>query len=453
MDTQSGLAPPRRTWAVLSLSLGVGLAVMDSTIANVALPAIARDLQVPAAESISVVNAYHLANAMALLPLAALGERIGYRRIYAFGLALLTLAALGCTVVASFHGLVLMRAAQGIGAAGVLSVNIALVRLVHPPERLGRGIAINSMMVALSMAIGPSLAGAVLALGDWPWLFAMTIPPGLAALAASLRTLPSNPGNGLPFDRTGAVMNGAFFLTLVLALNGYRQGWSVGEVGAGLAAAAAIGMLFVRNQLDKAAPLLPIDLLRIRPFRLALATSSTAFTSQTMALVALPFWLHDTLGATVVETGLYMTAWPLAIVATGPLVGRLTDRHPAGLLSSAGLAAMGLGYLSLALLEQAPSALDIAWRMALCGVGFGLYQSPNNHAILSAAPRSRSAGASGMLGTARLMGQALGASLVALVFHLAAARGPTLALHVAAAIAGAAMLVSASRLHGRVAAA
>jgi DHA2 family multidrug resistance protein-like MFS transporter len=165
-----------------------------------------------------------------------------------------------------------------------------------------------------------------------------------------------------------------------------------------------------------------------------------------MAYVALPFYLQNVLGRSAVQTGLLMTPWPLMTAIVAPIAGRLADRYPAGILGGIGLAAFGSGVGALAILPSHAGAADIAWRMAVCGAGFGLFQSPNNRAIIDAAPRERSGGASGMLGTARLLGQTMGAALVALIFGLSPAAGTSRALAVASGIALVAALVSCLRL-------
>lgn len=311
---------------------------------------------------------------------------------------------------------------------------------------LGRGLSINAMVVALSSAVGPTVASAVLSVAPWPWLFAINVPIGIAAVLGSLRALPANPLHDAPYDIPSALMNACVFGLLIMAVDGLGHGERGAYVAAELAVALVVGWFFVKRQLSQPAPLLPVDLMRIPLFALSICTSIASFTSQMLAFVALPFWLQHSLGFSQVQTGLYMTPWPLVIVVAAPLSGVLSDRYSAGMLGGIGLALFAAGLLSLAMIGAHPDSVDIAWRMALCGAGFGLFQSPNNRAILSSAPRSRAGGAGGMLSTARLTGQTLGAALVALIFGIAPAHGPTVALYVAAAFAAAAAVVSTLRI-------
>lgn len=446
MNADTGLPLPQRYRAIVCVALGITLAVLDGAIANVALPTIARDLRASDAASIWIVNAYQLAVTISLLPLASLGERIGYRRIYICGLALFTAASLGCSLAGSLPALAVMRVIQGFGAAGIMSVNAALVRMIYPSSLLGRGLSINTMVVALSSALGPTVASAVLSVASWPWLFAINVPIGIAAVVGSVRALPANPRHDAPYDTLSALMNACVFGLLIVAVDGLGHGERHAYVAAEMVVAGVVGVFFVKRQLSQPAPLLPVDLLRIPLFALSICTSIASFSSQMLAFVALPFWLQNTLGFSQVATGIYMTPWPLVMVVAAPLAGMLSDRYSAGTLGGIGLALFAAGLLSLATIGPHPGTVDIVWRMALCGTGFGLFQTPNNRAIMSSAPRMRSGGAGGMLGTARLTGQTLGAAIAALIFSVAPAHGPTVALYVATAFAAIAAVVSTLRI-------
>jgi DHA2 family multidrug resistance protein-like MFS transporter len=430
---------------VASVALAVGMTVLDSAIANVALPVIARDFGARPSESIWIVNAYQLAIVISLLPLASLGEIIGFRRIYLAGLALFTLASLACALSASLPALTAARALQGLGAAGVMSMNGGLVRFIWPQRMLGRGIGVNALVVSLAAAVGPTLAAGILSLGPWPWLFAVNIPLGLAALALASRVLPANPLSGQRFDTLGATLNA---LTFGLLITGVDVVTRTADKIAGaleLVGGMLFGTLLVRREWRRPWPLVPFDLLRDRIFALSIATSIASFAAQTLAFVSLPFHLEGGLHRSQVATGLLLTPWPVALAIMAPLAGRLSDKVSAALLCAAGLATMAVGLIALALLTPGAADVDIGWRMAGCGVGFGLFQAPNNRMMLTAAPRARAGAAGGMLGTARLTGQTLGAVLTAILFDLAGGRGETLALEAAAGFALTAAAISLTR--------
>src|SRR3569623_344703 len=176
IEHADGLPQPQRNQAVLTIALGIIMAVVDSAIATVALPTIAADLNARPAFSIWIVTGYQLAITISLLPLAALGEIVGYRRAYLVGLVLFTLASAFCALAHTLPLLTIARIVQGFGAAGIMSVNAALVRFTYPRSQLGRGIGINALVVAFSAAIGPTLAAGILAVGSWPWLIAINEP-------------------------------------------------------------------------------------------------------------------------------------------------------------------------------------------------------------------------------------------------------------------------------------
>jgi len=445
-SSHDGVPLPQRYWAILVIALGVSMAVLDGAIANVALPTIARDLNASPASSIWVVNAYQLAITVSLLAFSSLGDIIGYKRIYQWGLAVFTVTSVGCALSDSLTTLTVARILQGFGAAAIMSVNTALIRVIYPKAQLGRGMGFNSLLVALSSAAGPTIAAAILSLTSWQWLFAINLPIGLVAWLVALRALPANPHKASHrFDIQSALLNALTFGLLIFSVDGFGHGASPLLVGGLLAVALAVGWVFVRRQLSLAAPLLPIDLLRIPLFGLSVCTSICSFTAQMLALVSLPFYLQS-LGYGPAQIGLLMTPWPLVIMVVAPLSGRLVEKYSPGLLGAVGLSLFAAGLLSLAMLPAQPSHLDIVWRMALCGVGFGFFQSPNNFAMLSSAPPHRSGGASGMLGTARLLGQTTGASLVALLFTLFPHHGTHTGLIVGAAFALGAAAVSCLRM-------
>jgi len=430
-----GLPQPQRNWAIHTIALGLIMAVMDGAIANVALPTIARDLDASPAFSIWIVNGYQLAITISLLPLASLGEIIGYRRVYLVGLVLFTLASLFCALSDTLLLLTLARIAQGFGAAGIMSVNSALVRFTYPRAQLARGIGLNAMVVAISAAIGPTVASAILAVGTWPYLFAINIPLGLGALALGWRYLPHTLRASHAFDWPSAVLSAVTFGLGIAAIDSVGHGEALYLYLSEFAVAAVACLLLVRRQTEVSSPLLPIDLMRIPIFALSVCTSVASFCAQMLAYVALPFYLATRFGYSAVEIGLLITPWPIAIVFAAPLAGRLVEIYPAGLLGGIGLLLFAVGLGTLALLPDHPALTDVVWRMALSGAGFGLFQTPNNRTMIAAAPRERSGGASGVLGTARLLGQTLGASLVALLLARYPAEGTQLSLAAGAGFA------------------
>lgn len=411
---------PRQYLAVVAVLLAIIMSVLDGTIMNIALPTLAHDFDVSPSSAIWIVNAYQLVITMTLLSFAALGDIYGYRRIFLIGISIFVGASLACTLSTSFWMLTVARIVQGFGASCVMSVNTALIRLIYPPEILGRGMAINAMVVAVAAAAGPSIAGAILSLGTWEWLFAVNIPLGLAALFIGYRLLPKNPASEVKqkFDKISAVANALTFGLLIYSLDGFAHSENRRFIVVQLALLVVIGIFFIRRQLKETTPILPVDLLKIPVFSLSIGTSVFSFTAQMLVMVSFPFFLQNVLDYSAVQIGLLLTPWPLATILAAPVAGRLVERVHPGLLGGIGMGIFAAGLFTLYLLPPHPAEWNIIWRMALCGIGFGLFQTPNNVMIVSSAPTHRSGGASGMLGTARLLGQTLGTTLVALIFRM-----------------------------------
>jgi DHA2 family multidrug resistance protein-like MFS transporter len=310
---------------------------------------------------------------------------------------------------------------------------------------LGRGIGLNAMVISISGAAGPTVAAAILARGSWEWLFAVNVPIGILAVIVGARALPRTVGSGRRFDGISALLNAATFGFLItgaesIAREGLASGLSKLAIGAVAAA------LLAWREFRVPMPLVPFDLLRIPIFGLSILTSIVSFSAQMLAYVGLPFYFQGPLGRSAVETGLLMTPWPLAIAVAAPIAGRLADRHRAGTLGGFGLGVFAVGLGLMAALPTDVTNLDIVWRMAVCGLGFGFFQSPNNRAMVTSAPIHRSGAAGGMLATARLLGQTTGAVTMAVFFHLAGVRATKAGLMTAAGVACLAAVISLSRL-------
>lgn len=445
-DAASGLPEARRAWAAAAIFTALAMASLDTAIANIALPAISADLHVSPADVVWVVNIYQIALVATLLPLGALGEIVGHERIYLGGLVLFTIASVACALAWSLPSLVVARALQGLGASGIMSVNTALVRFVYPGKMLGRGLGHNALVVATAFTFGPTIASGILALGSWPWLFAINLPIGLIVIAIALKMLPRTPRASHRFDFLGAALASACLGLFITGIGSAAHGSAPLTVAVEIAAAIVLGVLLNRRHVDHPAPMLPMDLFRRGMFALSAATAVCSFAVQGLGFVSLPFYFEDILQRSQVETGFFMTPWPLAVAIMAPIAGRLSDRFPAGLLGGIGLVMLGIGMALLAAMPDNPSIPNIVWRMLICGIGFGFFQAPNMKAILSSAPPHRSGGASSIVATARLTGQTTGAALAALCFSLAGREGATVALALGAGFAALGSLMSFLRL-------
>jgi DHA2 family multidrug resistance protein-like MFS transporter len=441
--TSDGLPLPRRYGAIAALGCGSALVIIDGGVANVALPTIARDLGVAPSSVVSIVTVYQVMLVMLLLPFSGLGERIGLKRTYQAGQIIFALATLLCFFARSLPFLLVVRAAQAIGAAGVLSVSSALLRQTYPAAQLGRGLGINSVIVTSSAAIAPTVGGLVLAVAPWPWVFASAIPFALVSIALG-RALPDPKPGSAHLDLAGSIMCAAMFGLIIGGAESFVHGDSP-VVSAGIVVAGAvIGWFFVRRELQATAPILPVDLLARPIIALSAFGSLTAFTASMTLLVSTPFRL-SALGFNATQIGACIAPWPLTNMIVAPLSGFLSDRIPAGILGGVGMAVTLVALALLATMPADPTYLDVAWRMALCGSGFGLYLPPNARLVVGSAPRSRAAAAGGLVSTVRLTGQTTGATLAAALLAAGVGAGAVPPL-VAAGLALVAGICSIARL-------
>ncbi|WP_186764485.1 MFS transporter [Pistricoccus aurantiacus] len=440
-----GLPGPERRLAVLALVSGTLMAVIDNTMINIALPSIGESLAVSPARSVWVVSLFQVVSAAFLLIFASLSELLSRRRVYMAGLTLFTLASLGAALSRSFEWLLVFRALQGVGAAATLSIGPSLYRLIFPTRLLGAAMGLSALVVAGGYASGPTIGGLILSMTDWPWLFALNLPIGALALALAWRALPKEPRREGGFDVLGAVLSALMLAGFFLAMDALGEGAETGRILLLLTVSVVAGGLFLRRQRRAPHPLLPLTLFDEPRFSLALLVSGSAFIAQGLSFVALSFLYQQEMDYSPLETAWLFTPWPLTIMVAAPIAGRLADRLNPALVSSLGLTVLLCGLASLVLLEPQASLADSLWRTALCGLGFGLFQAPNNRELMSSIPKARSANASGMMSTTRTIGQSLGVTFVGVV--LGAGLGSVqLSLWFGFAAAGLALLVSLGRV-------
>lgn len=437
----SGLPGARGRVAIAAVLAAMVLVVLDAAIANIALPTIARSLHVSPAMSVWVITAYQTALLMALLPCAALGESLGYRRVFTCGVALFTGASVLCALSPSLPWLVAARLLQGLGAAAVMALGVALLRVVVPHQRLGAAIGWNALAVAVASAAGPALGAAVLSAATWPWLFAVNLPLGVLVLLAT-RALPDVGGIARRLDLVSVALNAGAFASLVIGAELLPTRPTLATVF--LATAALELAVLVRREMPKAVPLIPLDLLRANSFSTSVLASVCCFAGQTAGMVALPFYLQHGLGQDTLRVGLYMIPWPLTVAVAAPFAGRLADRVSTAWLCAVGGVCLATGLGAVALWPLKSDPLPLVPFSMLCGLGFALFNVANNRNMFLSAPRERSGAAGGMQGTARLLGQTAGAVSVTLLFTITSAdAAPQIGIGIGAVLALVAGLVSA----------
>ncbi len=412
----------RKYIAVIALQIVLVMTVLDVTVVNVALPILAEKFSISNSSAVWIVTIYQLVITMLLLPVSSIGDLHSYKRTFLFGVVVFTLSSAMCAASQNFTMVVVSRAMQGIGAACVMGVNIALVRLIYPREILGRGMALNAMCIAIATAAGPTIAGAILSVASWHWLFLINIPLGIIAFFIGWKLLPQNPpvDHKPRFDWQSAIENMVVFGLIFFALGNFSRKGDLLLSAILLVVGITIGIFYVKRQFGHEQPLLPVDLFRNSMYTMSIATSVCSFMAQNIAMIALPFLYLNGYHFSAISTGLLMTPWPLATMIVSPIAARYVERHNPGTTAAIGMGVFIVGVLLLLFTGNNPSEWNIAWRMAICGVGFGMFQTPNNIVMVMATPVNRSGGAGGMQSTARLVGQTLGATIVSTVFALLA---------------------------------
>jgi DHA2 family multidrug resistance protein-like MFS transporter len=434
------LTKGRSRLAIASILMALALVVLDASIVNVALPTLSRSLQVTAAASVLVVTAYQTALVMALLPCAALGESLGYRRVFVGGVALFTLASGLCAAASTLFWLVAARFIQGLGAAAVMALGVALLRTVVPSHRLGVAIGWNALVVALTSAAGPTVGATILLIAGWPWLFAVNLPMGMLVLATAL-AIPDERGSARALDGWSMTLNMTAFGLLVLGAESLLKHTDL--AGLLLVGGVLTLIVMVRREASKAAPLVPLDLLADRSFRLSVMASVFCFTGQAAGLIALPFYLQHSLGLSPLEAGLYITPWPLMAALAAWLAGRFAPSGSTGWLCAMGCAFMSAGFCAAGAWSLAGAPAGIVPMVMVCGLGFGLFQVTNNRNMFLSAPLERSGAAGGLQSLARLTGQTAGVVIATLLLGaLSPNAAPRICLAVGALLTLAASLVS-----------
>lgn len=411
-------------WALASLSLAMLLAALGTSIANVGLPTLAQAFDASFQEVQWVVLAYLLAITTLIVSVGRLGDLVGRRRLLLGGIAIFTLASLLCAIAPTLGLLILARAAQGLGAAVMTALAMALVGETVAKARTGSAMGLLGTMSAIGTALGPALGGVLIAGFGWRAIFLATVPLGLLTFLLAWHSLPAD-RRGRETGRTDFDIPGTLLLALALAAYALAMTSGRGSFGVlnlALLAATALGLgLFALVEARAASPLIRPALFREAGLSASLATSALVATVMMATLVVGPFYLARGLGLEPALVGLVMSIGPIVSTLSGIPAGRLVDRFGARSIVVAGLAQMAAGAFALALL---PGLFGMAGYIAAILVltpGYQLFQAANNTAVMLEVPKDRRGVISGLLNLSRNLGLITGASTMGAVFALAAA--------------------------------
>jgi EmrB/QacA subfamily drug resistance transporter len=348
------------------------------------------------------------------------------------GLGLFTLASVLCGAAPSLQLLIMARLLQGVGAALLLATGTAMLTDAVPPNQHGRALGLGALAIALGTSVGPSLGGLITEHLSWRWIFYVNVPIGLVAFVAARRALPRAAGRGLGrFDPVGALLLGIGVAALTLGLSfGVEWGWAssrlLGTLAIGVVALA--GALVAERRV--ADPIIHLELFRNRVFSSAIASMTLSMLALFSVGFLLPFYFEELRGFSTAHSGWLLTPQPLALAVVAPIAGAASDRLGSRLIAPLGLAINAVALALLARLDATSSTGDIVWRLALAGIGQGLFQAPNTRALMEAAPATEQGAASGLLATARISGQALSVAVAGAIFlGLGGSAGAALLTH------------------------
>lgn len=441
-DYPDGLPRPRRHKAVLTLMAVIIIVVLDATMVNVALPNIATTLGITPSHIVRIVIAYNLIIVVTLLPFSSIAERIGFRKMFTIGISIFMVASLAAALSTSLITLTLARIAQGLGSSMLMCLFGGLVRNIYPLRRLAMGISLNATMVGVTAVLGPTIGAWILALASWPWIFLVNVPICLVVYLG-IRYLPDVPRARGRFDWIAVALSVPVFGLVILGLD--IMGTMPFVASIFILVAISFGRVLLNRSLRQAAPMVPVDLLRIVSIRYAVAASFMLFAAQMSAFVVLPFYFEQILNYSYTDIGIVLGAWACGTAIMAPLAGYFTNRYSVALLCAIGCGGVALGLLLAVVL---PANAFFGWfmlAMLIGGIGFGFFQTPNNRALLAGAPRKRSAAAGGLQAITRVFGQGVGTALVAMAFAMGGNRGPQLGLSVAIICALTGMVVNILR--------
>ncbi len=407
-------------WTVLViLAIGIFMATLDSSIVNISLPTISSYFHVPLSGEIEwVIIAYLVVIAGVLLTIGRLADMVGRKNLLVIGLVVFTLGSTICGASPNLGILIAARAFQGLGGALIMSVSPAILTSAFPPQERGRALGLNAVAVALGTSVGPTLGGLITANFSWRWIFYVNVPLGVIGVVASMLVLKerSQRVNGR-FDPTGAILLAIGLVTLTLGLSfGQEWGWSSPALLATLAICVLAFILLIVVERRVSDPVIDFHMLQNRVFVSANISLIMSFLALFAVSFMLPFYLEELRNIPLVEAGLLLTPLPLAIALIAPFSGVLADRLGSRWLAASGLAIACLGLFLISQLNAQSSVWDIVWRLLVAGIGQALFQSPNNSALMGAAPRNRQGVASGFLATGRVMGQSISVALAGAIF-------------------------------------
>lgn len=400
-----------RKWYVMAaVAMGVFLATIDGSIVNVALPTLVRAFETEFPVVQWVVLAYLLTVTTLMLSVGRLGDMIGKKPLYLAGFVIFTVGSVLCGLSPTVYWLIGFRVLQAVGAAMLMALGLAIVTEAFPPSERGKALGISGSMVSIGIVVGPVLGGLLIGALSWHWIFFVNLPIGIVGTWMVVRFVPAlNPPGGQRFDLPGALALLISLLALMMALTlGQRMGFSDPRILALFAAWLVALAAFVAIELRSQQPMIDLTLFRNRLFDINLITGFIVFVCMSGTIVLMPFYLENVLGYDPRSVGLLLAIVPIAVGIAAPLSGALSDRLGTRPITVIGLATLVAGFYAISTLSTQTTAVGYVLRFLPIGIGIGIFQSPNNSAVMGAVPRTRLGVASGLLSVTRTLGQSTG---------------------------------------------
>ena len=404
-----------RKWHVMAaVAMGIFLATIDGSIVNIALPTLVRELDTNFATVQWVVLSYLLALSTLLPGMGRLGDMIGKKPIYAAGFVVFTIGSVLCGLSPNIYWLIGFRVIQAVGGAMVFALGIAIVTEAFPPQERGRALGLAGTVVSVGIVMGPTLGGVIIDALSWHWIFLVNLPVGIIGTAMVLRFVPDfKPLPGQKFDYWGAVTLFVSLLALLVALTwGQGLGFTDGRILLLFGVWLLFLTLFLIIEWHAEQPMIELSLFRNNLFSFGLITGFITFVAIAGSIILIPFYLENVLGYSTQQTGLLLAVVPIVLGVVAPISGTLSDRFGTRPITVIGLVLLIIGYWAMSTLTAETTALGYILRLMPIGLGMGVFQSPNNSAIMGSVARQRLGIASGLLSVTRSLGQTTGIAVL-----------------------------------------
>lgn len=411
---------------LFSVALGTFMSALDSSVVNIAIPVIKSYFDVPLATVEWIITAYLMVVSSILLFFGRLSDIYGQKRVYITGFAIFTVGSALCGLSTSAEMLIALRVLQSLGAGMMFSTSSAIITQNVPAKNRGKAFGVISIAVAVALSTGPVLGGTLAGTLGWQSIFYINVPVGIIGIILATKFIPSDkkvPSASL--DIPGSVLIFVALFLILLPLNQLNEGTSHYLIAAMLVLGVILAVVFIHYEKKAKYPILNLKLFSNRVFSASLSAALFSYMAQSIMVFLVPFYLQTIRLFSPAMSGLLYIPMPLAILIVSPVAGYISDRFDTRYISSAGVGVMAVGLFILSYLNTTTPLWYIVMGMIITGLGFGMFQTPNNSAVMNHVPMANRGVASGMLATARNMGMATGVGISGALFSFFSSRAST----------------------------